>query len=427
MNKLDALMVCSLGALSAPVEKLLEEHGFHIHLNHTWEEAERVYRALPSERIKFIFIDVTLCQGNGWEKLMQRVRAAASDLTLICFHPQLPQSLYRLFDQPSTAIDSEPQGTREMHSIVGESPEFRNVLTLASRYAQHDITVLITGETGTGKEVIAHHIHNESRRKDKPFVACNMTAIPETLVESELFGYVKGAFTGAERNKQGLIESAEGGTLFLDEIGELPLNIQLKLLRFLESREFYKVGESSPKTADLRIVAATNKDLDLAIMDNGFRKDLYYRLNSARIILPPLRERREDIILLVANFVYQTSHQTQKALKKISSAVKALFLDYSWPGNIRELKSVIESAVMVSDGDYLTLSDLPMNLQKYATGHRDEIGPKAIQNIEDAEKTVIEETLRQTQGNKLKAARALGVSVRTLYRKLEKYGMGVAA
>ena len=222
----------------------------------------------------------------------------------------------------------------------------------------HDITVLVTGETGTGKEVMAQYIHSLGPRADKPFVGCNMTAIPETLVESELFGYVKGAFTGADRNKKGFIEAAEGGTLFLDEIGDLAPAIQLKLLRFLETREFYKVGESTPKTSDVRIIAATNKELDAAIQNNGFRKDLYFRLNSARIILPPLRDRREDIILLVANFVYQACNQFRKSLKKVSSSAKALFLDYPWPGNIRELRSVVESAVMVSDGEYITLSDL---------------------------------------------------------------------
>jgi transcriptional regulator with PAS, ATPase and Fis domain len=305
--------------------------------------------------------------------------------------------------------------------VIGETPKFHKVLDLASRYAQHDITVLITGETGTGKEVIARYLHAHSSRRDSPLVACNVTSIPETLVESELFGYVKGAFTGADKNKKGLIEAAQGGTLFLDEIGDLALSIQLKLLRFLETREFYKVGDSSPKTANVRIVAATNRDLDKMIQENTFRKDLYYRLNSARIILPPLRERKEDIILLVANFVYQSCRETQKPLKKISSSVKALFLDYPWPGNIREVKTAIESAVMVSDGEFLTLGDLPMNLQQYAIGHREEIGAKAIRNIDDAERTLVEEVLKETNGNKAKAAELLGISLRTLYRKLEKF------
>lgn len=428
MDKFQALLIQSIGSPLSPIQNLLEDRGFSIHLSRSWEEAEKAYSAFPADQIKYLFVDITLCHSRGWEKFLHRTKIAPSDVVLVCFHPQFPRSLFSLlgssFSETASAasMDDPP-----LPRIVGESPNFREVLALGGRYAQHDITVLITGETGTGKEVIARYIHDESLRCDKPFVACNMTAIPESLVESELFGYVKGAFTGAERNKKGLIEAAEGGTLFLDEIGDLPLTIQLKLLRFLESREFYKVGDSSPKTANVRIIAATNKDLDEAILKDAFRKDLYYRLNSARIILPPLRERKEDIILLVANFAYQTAQRAQAPLKKISSSVKVLFLDYSWPGNIRELKSVIESAVMVSDEEHLTLGDLPMNLQQYATSHRQHIATKAIQNIEEAEKNVIEEALKETNGNKSKAAEALGVSVRTLYRKLEKFGLGAVA
>jgi transcriptional regulator with PAS, ATPase and Fis domain len=325
-------------------------------------------------------------------------------------------------------VSQAPVENHHPHSVkapvmIGDTPQFYEVLNLANRYSMHDITVLITGETGTGKEVMAQYIHARGPRAEKPFVGCNMTAIPETLVESELFGYVKGAFTGADRNKKGFIEAAEGGTLFLDEIGDLAPAIQLKLLRFLETRQYYRVGESSPKTSDVRIIAATNKELEEAIQGNGFRKDLYFRLNSARIILPALRERREDMILLIANFIYQACNQFQKPLKKLTSSAKTLFLDYPWPGNIRELKSVIESAVMVADGEYITISDLPMNLQHYATGRRVEIGTKAIRNIEEGERGVIEEALRQTNGNKARAAEALGISTRTLYRKLEKFAL----
>ncbi len=425
MERFQVLLVHSLGFPLAPVQKLLEERGFYIHLSRTWEDAERVYSVLPLEQIKYIIIDITLCFGDKWEKLIHRARIRSTNAVFICFHPEFPQSLFSLLSHapriPGPDMDKEnPQAPL----IVGETPKFSEVLDLASRYAHHDITVLITGETGTGKDVIARYIHAHSVRKDKPFVACNMTAIPETLVESELFGYVKGAFTGADKNKEGLIEAAEGGTLFLDEIGDPPPSIQLKLLRFLESREFYKVGDSSPKTADVRIIAASNKDLDKAIREeNGFRKDLYYRLNSARIILPPLRERREDIILLVAHFGYQACGQTQKPFKKISSSVRALFLDYPWPGNIRELKNVIESAVMVSSGEYLTLGDLPMHLQQYATGHREEIGAKAIRNIAEAERNLLEGALKETNGNKAKAAELLGISTRTLYRKIEKLSL----
>jgi transcriptional regulator with PAS, ATPase and Fis domain len=281
--------------------------------------------------------------------------------------------------------------------------------------------VLITGETGTGKEVMARYIHGQSARRQGPLIACNMTAIPETLVESELFGYVKGAFTGADKNKKGFIEAAEGGTLFLDEIGDLPLTIQLKLLRFLESREFYRVGESTAKTADVRIVAATNNNMEQAIQEHRFREDLYYRLNSARVILPALRERRDDILPLVEYFMAQSCRRIQRPLKTLSQSVQTLLTEYSWPGNIRELRNVVESATLVADGEYLTVSDLPMHLQQYATGHREEISVKVTGRIDEAEREVIRIALREAKGDKAEAAKRLGISLRTLYRKLEKF------
>jgi transcriptional regulator with PAS, ATPase and Fis domain len=424
MPKSIALIIQSVESSPSPIAKQLEARDFSVHSSRTVEEAERAFSAFPADQIKFVFTDVALCQGTSWDGFLDRLRRTPSDVMLVCHHPKHVRPLYNLLGHSvDSATDAKSPHSVKTPLMIGETPQFHEVLNLANRYAMHDITVLITGETGTGKEVMAQYIHSLGPRADKPFVGCNMTAIPETLVESELFGYVKGAFTGADRNKKGFIEAAEGGTLFLDEIGDLAPAIQLKLLRFLETREFYKVGESTPKTSDVRIIAATNKELDAAIQNNGFRKDLYFRLNSARIILPPLSDRREDIILLVANFVYQACNQFRKPLKKVSSAAKALFLDYPWPGNIRELKSVVESTVMVSDGDYITLSDLPMNLQNYATGHREEIGTKAIRNIEEGEKNLIEEALRQTNGNKAKAAEALGISTRTLYRKIEKFSL----
>ncbi len=419
-----ALIIHSTEAPVTGISRLVEARDCSVHLSRTIEEAERVLTAFPDDQQKFIFADLAVCQGNTWSNFTARLKDRCTNLALICYDPHHLQGLYGLFGH----VNQTPADPGNPHAIkaptmIGDTPQFHEVLNLANRYAMHDITILITGETGTGKEVMAQYIHSHGPRGDKPFVGCNMTAIPETLVESELFGYVKGAFTGADRNKKGFIEAAEGGTLFLDEIGDLAPSIQLKLLRFLETRQYYRVGESTPKTSDVRIVAATNKELEEAIQGNGFRKDLYFRVNSARIILPALRERREDMILLIANFVYQGCNQFQKPLKKLTSSAKALFLDYPWPGNIRELKSVIESAVMVSDGEYITISDLPMNLQHYATGRREEIGTKAIRNIEEGERSVIEEALRQTNGNKAKAAEALGISTRTLYRKLEKFAL----
>ncbi len=421
-----ALLVNSPDSSPAAVSKVLEGKGLSVQVSRSLDDAERTLSVIPTHQIKFIFADVNLCKGDAWGSFVEKIRRNPSEIVLTCYHPQHVQNLYQLLGQQNQLPDhAGATSAAKAPMIIGETPQIHEVVNLAQRYAMHDITVLITGETGTGKEVMAQYIHSQGPRADRPFVGCNMTAIPETLVESELFGYVRGAFTGADRNKKGLIEAAEGGTLFLDEIGDLVPPIQLKLLRFLETREYYKVGDASAKTSDIRIIAATNRELDQAIQENGFRKDLYFRLNSARIILPALRERKEDIILLIANFVYYACQQFQKPLKKISSSVKAVFLDYPWPGNIRELKSVIESAVMVSDGDYVTLSDLPMNLQQYATRHREQIATKAIRNIEEGEKTLIKEALLQTNGNKAKAAEALGISTRTLYRKIEKFALSV--
>lgn len=419
-----ALMIHSLDSPLGAVSKLLEARDCSVHVSRSLDEAERVIAAFPMDQLKFIFADLGICHGPPWHNLTERLRKDAQHIAVVCYDPKHSQSLYGLlgYSGQATADPNSPHAIK-MPMMIGDTPQFHEILNLANRYAMYDITVLITGETGTGKEVMAQYIHSNGPRADKPFVGCNMTAIPETLVESELFGYVKGAFTGADRNKKGFVEAAEGGTLFLDEIGELAPSIQLKLLRFLETRQYYRVGESTPKTSDVRIIAATNKELEEAIQGTGFRKDLYFRLNSARIILPALRERREDIILLIANFVFQACSQFQTSLKKLSSSAKALFLDYPWPGNIREIKSVIESAVMVTDTEYITISDLPMNLQQYATGRREEIGSRAIRNIEEGERVVIEDALRQTNGNKAKAAQALGISTRTLYRKLEKFAI----
>ncbi|MGH7816331.1 MAG: sigma-54 interaction domain-containing protein [Candidatus Binatia bacterium] len=426
MTKPLALIIQASEASLTAIAKLAEARGCSVHVSRSIGEARRALAAFPLDQQMFIFTDLALCQEPSWNGFTGWLRANTDQLALVCYDPHNIQALYGLLGQASLP-QPEPNGPHAVTApmMIGDTPQFYEVVNLANRYAMHDITVLITGETGTGKEVMAQYIHSHGPRADKPFVGCNMTAIPETLVESELFGYVKGAFTGADRNKKGLIEAAECGTLFLDEIGDLAPSIQLKLLRFLETRQYYRVGESSPKNSNVRIIAATNKELEEAIQGTGFRKDLYFRLNSARIILPALRERREDIILLIANFIYQACSQFQKPLKKLSSSAKALFLEYPWPGNIRELKSVVESAVMVADGEYITISDLPMNLQQYATGHRDEVGSRAIRNIEEGERGVIEDALRQTNGDKAKAAEALGISTRTLYRKLEKFALAI--
>ncbi|HTM08374.1 MAG TPA: sigma 54-interacting transcriptional regulator [Verrucomicrobiae bacterium] len=419
MTNIRALVVYDLGSPLEAVQKLLAERGLSIHLSASWEDAERAVSILD---VNYIFADIAMCQGEAWEKFVYRSRIGSAKANLIVFNPRFWQTLQDLLGGRSDAAAlNETPVESGVSDVVAKSAKLREALDLAARYARHDVTVLITGDTGTGKEVIARHIVRESARRQAPFVACNINTIPETLVESELFGHVKGAFTGAEKNKKGLIEAAEGGTLFLDEIGDLAPSLQIKLLRFLETREYYRVGESTPTSADVRIIAATNKNLEDAIRDDSFRKDLYYRLNIARIILSPLRERREDVLPLVEHFIRQSAGAAAKTIRGLSSSIKALFLDYPWPGNVRELKNVVESALMVCDGTYLTINDLPMHLQRYATGHRGEIAARAIRTIEDAERQVVEQAMRQADNNRAKAAALLGISQRTLYRKLAKF------
>ena len=420
MANVRALVVYDLATPLDPVHKILAERGLSTHLSASWEDAERAHSLIDA---KYIFADVGMCHGEGWEKFVQRSRMGGVKASLVVFNPRFPQSLHHLLGCQSRPMIVEEIGQIQSGdaTVVARSAKLREALDLAARYAKHDVTIMITGETGTGKEVIARHIVQNSARRNAPFVACNVNTIPETLVESELFGHVKGAFTGADRNKKGLIEAAEGGTLFLDEIGDLAPALQIKLLRFLETREYYRVGESTPTSADVRIIAATNRNLEEAILDDSFRKDLYYRLNMARIILTPLRERKEDVLPLVEHFVRQAAGPEAKVVKGLSSSIKALFLDYPWPGNVRELKNVVESGLMVCDGPFLTMNDLPMHLQQYATGHRGTIAARAIRTIEDAEREVIEEAIRKSDNNKVRAAALLGISQRTLYRKLAKF------
>jgi len=320
--------------------------------------------------------------------------------------------------QPSKRRDDQPLRP----SIIGESQALLSVLERARRYAPSDITVLVTGETGTGKELVARYIHDNSSRSNKPFVACNLASIPDTLLESELFGYTKGAFTGAEKDKKGLLEEADKGTLFLDEIGDVPPNLQVKLLRLLEGQEYYRVGEASSRKADVRIIAATNRALEDAIEANGFRRDLYYRICGAQVILPPLRNRRGDLLSLAESFAADACARVATTTKELSQPLIEFLFTYTWPGNVRELRNAIESAVIVSESDRILISDLPMHIQEYATrrGMHSEVNAKDSMDV--LERQLIQSTLEETAYDKVMTAERLGISTRTLYRRLEKFG-----
>jgi DNA-binding NtrC family response regulator len=323
------------------------------------------------------------------------------------------------FDSLSKTIATIMTRVNPEKDILTENPEMRKIVQIAGNLAANDITVLITGESGTGKELLARHIHRLSKRKDKTFVAVNCAAIPDNLLESELFGYEKGAFTGAQERKKGKIELADGGTILLDEIGEMPMMLQSKLLRALQEREIDRVGGKEPVRVDVRVLATTNKDLANECAEGRFREDLFYRLNVFPLRVPPLRERREDIPVLANHLVKVFSTAAGKQIQACTKEAVAFLQNAAWRGNIRELENVIQRAVFLCTGDTVDTGDLMF----------DSAGPGQAANgkLKDMERDVILKTLKEAQGNKSKAAKMLGVSVRTVRNKLNEYGQKLPA
>lgn len=314
------------------------------------------------------------------------------------------------------AIDSE---------IISASPKMETVKKMILKVARSNSTVLIRGESGTGKELIARAVHNQSPRAQEMFQAVNCAAINENLLESELFGHEKGSFTGAHAEKKGLFEIADRGTLFLDEIAELDVGIQAKLLRALQERKIRRVGGTHEISVDVRVIAATNRDLRAMVSDGRFRDDLYYRINVLSIDVPPLRERREDIAVLIDFFLKKHTKNTSRLITGLTPDTKKLMIDYSWPGNVRQLESAIERAILLAENDKITLEDLPTEV-------RQEVGPAAEGafklpaegiNFEDVERNLITQAMEQTDYNITKAAKLLGLTFRTLQYRLEKFGI----
>lgn len=309
--------------------------------------------------------------------------------------------------------------------ILGSSPAIHAMREIIATVAPTEATVLITGESGTGKELVAHALHAGSARAQKPLVTVNCAALAENLLESELFGHERGAFTGADRRRDGRFVQADGGTLFLDEIGEMPLPLQAKLLRALQQGEVQRVGADTALTVDVRVLAATNRDLREAVAQKRFREDLYFRLNVISIEVPPLRERREDVPLLAAHFLERFAARNRKSVRGFSPQALACLRRYGWPGNVRELENAVERAVILCMGDLITERELPADVM--AGGGQ---GPCAGEPaslaglpLDAVERRAIEETLRQTGDNKSEAARRLGITRATLHNKLRKYGM----
>jgi len=305
--------------------------------------------------------------------------------------------------------------------VPGESAAMRDVLERARKIARTNATALITGESGTGKELVARLIHQESLRVRAPFVAVNCAGLTESIIESELFGHVKGAFTGAVRAKKGKFELADTGTLFLDEIGEIPLNVQVKLLRVLQEREVERVGGEEPIRIDVRLICATHRHLEEMVEAGTFREDLYYRIKVIVLRLPPLRERAEDIQGLASHFRERANERNGRTMSGFSDAALVRLTAYRWPGNVRELENVVEQAVVLGVGNKIDVEDLPPEVRG-DRGPRDTLRITVGTTLAETERELILETLRKTGGNKTQTAKLLGIGVRTLYRKLEEYG-----
>ncbi len=367
---------------------------------------------------------MVLTQYGTIESAVEATRMGASDYVTKPFHiPELRTKLDRLIH--SLEMDQENRVLREQlrtrpgfGGLIGISPKMQRVYRLIEKVSQHNYPVLILGESGTGKELVARSIHFSGVRRNKPFVPVDCSSLVPTLIESELFGYVKGAFTGAMHSKQGLMEIADTGTLFLDEIGDLPVDLQAKLLRALQEKEVKPVGSTDRIPISVRVIAATNRDLDAAVRQGGFRQDLYFRLNVVQIKMPPLRERKSDIPILVNSFLEKFGDPNGKS-RTISEDAMARLVAYDWPGNVRELENAIERAVALGSGPILHVGDLPSNLQ-YGSSERlpqnDELLP-----LEELERRAILRALREAGGDKLAAARLLGIGKTTLYRKLKQY------
>ncbi len=311
----------------------------------------------------------------------------------------------------------------ECYGMVGKSTVMRKVFEILRKAAQSEAPVLILGETGTGKELAAHAIHSLGRRPDKPYIQLNCAALNESLLESELFGHVKGAFTGAYMHRKGRFEAANGGDIFLDEIGDIPLSIQVKLLRVLETKQFERVGDHLPMTVDVRVITATNKDLDQLISEGKFREDFLFRINTIPIHLPPLRERTDDIPLLADHFIRQLRRKSGKDISGPSPRTMDLFMNYRWPGNVRELRGVLEYAFVIAEKGQILLEHLPLKMTQSATGCAGKKDYQPGSSME--ERSLLVEALVKCRGNQSQAARMLGINRVTVWHRLKKYGIDI--
>ncbi|MEW6296160.1 MAG: sigma-54 dependent transcriptional regulator [Thermodesulfobacteriota bacterium] len=373
---------------------------------------------------------VIVLTGHGTiESAVEAMQLGAVDyLTKPCNPDELLIKVDKLLEtkrlrEEVAQLRREVRAYKRFGELIGQSPAMRQIYTIIGAVKANKSTVLITGESGTGKELVARTIHQKGPWADRPFVAINCGAMSETLLDSQLFGHKRGAFTGAIAEHNGVFQAANGGTLFLDEISEIPLALQVKFLRAIQEREVTPLGSSKPVKVDVRLIAASNRNLEEEVKKGTFRDDLFYRLNVVPIHLPPLRERREDIPLLIEHFIATFSTEYKVEPKKISADALEKLVSYSWPGNIRELQNVIERVFALSQSNEITLADLPGPIAGFEVKPVDFEEMAELPTLEDMERSLIRAALRKSRGNKNEAARILAIDRQRLYRKIEKYGL----
>jgi len=444
-NKAKILVVDDEVIIRDSLRDWLNDAGYEVF---TAENGPQALQAIQREGLKIVIADLVMPGMDGIE-LMKRAKQVSPDIEVIIItaYGSIPTAItavregaYDYIQKPfcperteiliakllerqqlieeNLSLHQKLEERYRFENIIAKSPRMQQVIEAIKVVAASNATVLITGETGTGKELVARAIHSRSQRRGKPFIAVSCAALPETLLESELFGHEKGAFTGAYAQKKGKFEIANRGTLFLDEIGEMSANIQVHLLRVLEEKEFTRVGGNEPIKVDVRVISATNRDMKEAVAKGQFREDLYYRLNVVNIELPPLRERREDIPLLTQHFLKKFALENNKEIAGFSPEATDFLLRYDWPGNVRELENAIERAVILARKPVIEIDDLPQ--QTLAASPI-----PAGKNLRQVAKNHIINVLAQTKGNYTEAAKALGISRMTLYNKAKAYGINV--
>jgi len=453
MTDAHILVIDNEEGLCRMLEAVLQDNGYRVS---TFTDPEKAVEFFHPGRINLVITDVKMPGLDGLEvlKIIKRrngetpvimitgyatvemsihaLRLGAFDLLTKPFEPEELLQRVRNGLRQSLLLEENRQLRQELAEhdrfgeVVGKSPALINVLDTARKVAVRNIPVTISGESGTGKELVARAIHEHSVRRGKPFVAINCGALPESLLESELFGHARGAFTGAEQEKKGLLQMADEGTLLLDEVGNLPLNVQKALLRFLQEKEFYKIGETRPTRVDVRILAATNADLQKEMERGSFRDDLYYRLAVVRLRIPPLRERRTDIPLLASHFLDEMNHRFGTSVKGFTPEAYEVLIGYDWPGNVRELKNMIEAALAIESGSLIALEGLErlMDLDRRPDVEEKNGEAETFSEALGAfEHQYFADLLRHAGNNVERAAERADINIATFYRKIKKYGL----